>query len=112
LVDETALHLVPEPVWQGRGEGGYLPERFAEEGFIHTTHGEEELLAVANRYYADDPRPYLVLTLHLPAAGSPVRYDDPDRRYPHVYGPLDPVAVRSVRRAVRDADGTFLGFAP
>lgn len=111
LKEPTAFHLVPEPVWTARPPGGYRPERFAADGFIHLSHGEAEVLAVANRYYAADPRPYLVLTVDLAGAGSPVRYDDPDRRYPHVYGPLAPEGVVAVRRALRSAAGSFFGIA-
>ena len=52
------LHLVPEPHWRAHaGADRYAPEPFAEEGFIHTTHGEARLLEVANLFYRDDPRP-------------------------------------------------------
>ena len=51
----------------------------------------------ANRHYRDDPRDFLVLTVDLDATGSPWRFDDPDRIYPHVYGPI---ASSSVVRAV------------
>ncbi len=32
--------------------------------------------------------------------------------FPHLYGPIDLGAVVEVRRALRDEDGTFVGFAP
>ena len=66
------------------------------------------MVAVANRFYRDDPRPFLLLTLDLERTGSPWRFDDPDRRYPHVYGPIDPASVTEVRRMARDEAGTFL----
>lgn len=108
----TTLHLVPEPVWRAQeGEAGYLPERFAEEGFVHTTLGEETLLEVANRYYRHDPRPYLVLEVDLGRLAAPVRFDEAGERFPHVYGPIGRVAVGRIRRAVRDGDGTFVRVA-
>lgn len=102
------LHLVPEPVWEAhRDAPTYTPEAFAADGFIHCTDGEDNLLRVANTFYQNDPRPYLVLVLDVDRLRSPVRYDDPDRIYPHIYGPLNLDAVVAVRRAVRLADGSF-----
>jgi uncharacterized protein (DUF952 family) len=102
------LHLVPEPVWRAhQGATTYAPERFAEEGFVHCTDGEENVLRVGNTYYRTDPRPYLVLVLDVERLHSPVRYDDPSQIYPHVYGPINLDAVVAVRRVVRLADGSF-----
>jgi uncharacterized protein (DUF952 family) len=68
------------------------------------------MVDTANRFYAADPRPFVVLTLDLDALSVPWRYDDPEQRFPHVYGPLDPAAVIAVTRIARTADGTFLRF--
>jgi uncharacterized protein (DUF952 family) len=70
------------------------------------------MVAVANRFYAADPRPFLLLTLDLERTGSPWRFDDPGQRYPHVYGPIDPASVVEVRRMARSDDGAFTGPAP
>ena len=105
------LHLVPEPVWRAHeGSATYTPERFAEEGFVHCTDGEALLLEVANRYYRDDPRAYIVLDVDLGAVQAPAVYEDEARRYPHVYGSIERAAVRRVRRLERAADGSFTGF--
>ncbi len=106
-----SLHLVPEPAWHKQAAGDtYVPERFAEEGFVHTTLGEETLLEVANRYYRDDPRPYLVLDVDLDRLAAPVRFDEAGPSYPHVYGPIETTAVVRVRRADRDPAGAFVGI--
>ena len=104
------LHLVPEAAWDGPrpGRRRTCRPRTPDDGFVHCTDGDEEMVAVANRFYRDDPRPFLLLTLDLERTGSPWRFDDPERRYPHVYGPIDPACVLEVRRMARDADGTFL----
>ena len=81
------------------------PAAYAEDGFVHCTDGDDEMVAVANRFYAADPRPFLLLTLDLERTGSPWRFDDPERRYPHVYGPIDPASVVEVRRMARTDDG-------
>jgi regulator of RNase E activity RraA len=68
------------------------------------------MLATAERHYRGDRRRFLVLTIDLELAGSPWRFDDPDERYPHVYGPIDPQAVIAVDRPVRLADGSFVAL--
>jgi uncharacterized protein (DUF952 family) len=105
------FHTTPEAVWRAQeGRQTYAPERFAEEGFVHCTDGEGHLLEVANRYYRDDPRPYVVFDVDLGVVQATAVYEDEARRYPHVYGPIERAAVRRVRRLVRAADGSFTGF--
>lgn len=105
------LHLVPEAVWRAHDPARpYLPAAWERDGFIHCTDGDDELVAVANRFYTDDPRPYLVLTVDLERNGSPWRFDEPGDRYPHIYGPLDPAAVTDVRRVTRDRHGRFVAI--
>jgi uncharacterized protein (DUF952 family) len=107
-VTRPTLHLVPEPVWRARDASQpYAPSTFEAEGFVHCTDGEDEMVVVANRFYRDDPRAFLLLTLDLERTGSPWRFDDPDGRYPHVYGPIDPSSVIEVRRLARETDGRF-----
>ena len=107
----VTYHLVPVEEWQAKQQGDeYTPQAFAMDGFIHTTNGLEELAAVGNRYYKDDPRGYLALILDVANIVSPVRYDDPDQIFPHIYGPLNPSAIIGTLVAVRDADGTFRSF--
>ena len=107
--DAIAYHLVPAAVWgrAGPADEPFRPASLDTEGFVHLTHRAPDLVDVANRYYREDPRPYLVLTLALDRLTSPWRYDG-DERYPHVYGPLDREAITEMRLIERDADGTFL----
>ena len=106
--DTIAYHLVPAAAWKAASPGEpFRAASLDDEGFIHLTHRASDLAEVANRYYRDDPRPYLALTLALDRLTSPWRYDG-DERYPHVYGPLDRQAITEVTPIVRDADGTFL----
>ena len=105
------LHLVPEEAWAAHDPASpYLPAAYPQDGFVHCTDGDPEMVVVANRFYRGDPRDFLLLTLDLDRTGSPWRFDDPERRYPHVYGPIDPACVMEVRRMLRDADGTFVGI--
>lgn len=104
------LHLTPEAVWLSKAEGAtYQPEAFVDEGFIHCTDGEANLVRVANLFYQSDPRPHVVLVIEMERVTAPIRYEDPDRIFPHLYGPLNREAVVAVRAIARRDDGTFLG---
>lgn len=94
-----------------RASDQYAPAAFDDEGFVHCTLGLDRLLVPANIYYRDDRRRFVVLQIDLDRIHAPVRYDDPDRIYPHVYGPIDVAAVVATRSVVRADDGTFLGFS-
>jgi uncharacterized protein (DUF952 family) len=112
-VTRRTLHMLPAKAWASRDPAApYAPAAYAQDGFIHCTDGDVGMVATANRFYRGDPQPFLVLTVDLDAAGSPWRFDDPEQRFPHIYGTLDPGAVIAVRRLVRDPDGTFTGISP
>ncbi len=86
----------------------YRPRSLETEGFIHCTDGRDRVIETANRYYTDDSRPYLLVTLDLQRVSAEWRYDDRERVYPHIYGPLEMEAVRAVERLTRAEDGRFL----
>jgi uncharacterized protein (DUF952 family) len=105
------LHLAAEAAWEAHDPATpYTPPRYAEEGFIHCTDGDDEMLRTANRHYRAVPGTFLCLTVDLERTGSPWRIDEPGKPYPHIYGPLDPAAVVAVRRFTRAPDGTFTGL--
>jgi len=107
----TTLHLCPAAVWNAqRNAGAYFPEAYAEDGFIHCTDGDEELLAVGNRYYQDDPREFVVLSVDLTANGEHWIYEDPGQIFPHIYGPISPAAVVGVRPILRENNRAFTGI--
>lgn len=103
------FHLVPAAVWEASDPAAdYLPESFATEGFIHTTHDPAELIATGNRHYREDARPYLVLKIDVSRVRAPIRINDPAGRYLHLLGPLNRDAIVAVRPASRADDGTFV----
>ena len=107
----TTFHLVPEARWRARQvEEPYEAPSLATEAFIHCTDGVEAMVATANRFYAEDPQAFLVLTIDLDALTVPWRYDEPGSPFPHIYGPLDPPAVLAEAPMRRAPDGRFLGF--
>ncbi|SRR5579871_1146694 len=104
-------HGVPEAVWRAQSEAPqYLPERFADEGFIHTSPDPHSLADALNRHYADDPRPYLALVVDLERVTAPWRRSrQPELgvAFPHIHGPLNRDAVVAVLPVPRAA-GRFL----
>jgi uncharacterized protein (DUF952 family) len=65
---------------------------------------------VGNTFYTAEHRELVALALSVPAITSEVRYDDPDEKFPHIYGPLNPGAVIGKLKVVRGGDGGFLAF--
>lgn len=104
-------HLVPADVWADRDPAAaYAPASVESEGFIHCTDGAAAMVATANRHYRTDPRAFLVLTIDLDATGSAWRFDDPEKAYPHIYGPIEPAAVLSAVPIPRNTEGEFQPF--
>jgi uncharacterized protein (DUF952 family) len=105
------FHLVPAAVWAAADRAArYAPQSLRDEGFVHCTDGAAELAATFDRHYATDPRPFVALTLDLDALDVPWRFDAPGSPFPHVYGPIAPVAVVAVDNVERGADGRFAGL--
>ena len=103
-----AYHLLPRPVWESfSGQDLYEPEAYDQDGFIHLTLGTDPLLAVANLFYAGDTRDFEVLVLDLNRIQSPVKYEDPDQIYPHIYGLLNTDAVIGELKVDRTTNGAF-----
>ncbi len=110
------LHLLPVERWaawrDGSPDARYEPDGFAGDGFVHCTDAPGDLVIVANVHYVEDLRPYVVLELELGQAGAPWRYDDPERRFPHVYGALSRACVVGVAPMRREPDGRFTAIGP
>jgi uncharacterized protein (DUF952 family) len=110
-VATTTFHLTPLEWWEAADPKAPLSApSLGTEGFIHCTTGADEMVATANRHYATDPRPFVVVTVDLDRVTSPWRVEDERRVYPHVFGPIDRAAIVAVGPAPRDADGRFLAF--
>ena len=106
------FHLVPEAVWTTSDPAtGYEAASLDSEGFIHCTDRLEPLGVTFDRYYANDPRPFLALTIDLDTLDVPWRYDVPGSPYPHIYGSIARTAVLDVSRVERDGAGRFAGLS-
>ena len=75
---------------------------------MHCTDGAQNLVEVGNRYYRNDLGQFLVLYVEKARVKSPIKYEDPEEIYPHIYGPLNRDAIVDVRPAPRNPDGSFL----
>ena len=81
----------------------------AEEGFIHASGDEEQMLRVAVRLFAGrtDLLALEVDINRLPEESPVIREAARSGEiYPHVYGPINPGAVVRVRRLIPDAAGS------
>jgi uncharacterized protein (DUF952 family) len=87
----------------------YAPGAFPEERFIHCTDGLDHAIETANRYFRDDSRTFVLLTIDLDRVSAPVRYEDESRIYPHIYGRLELSAIVSASGLARSPDGSFRG---
>jgi uncharacterized protein (DUF952 family) len=104
----TTYHLVARRVWEAADPGRpYAPPSLESEGFVHCTDGADEVAATANRYYRD-LADLVALVIDPSRLSAPLRYEDPRRVYPHVYGPIDRGAIVDVVPMPRAADGAFL----
>lgn len=109
------LHLAHVDEWAqalqtGQFEWSTRGQTLAQVGFIHMST-DSQLVGVAQRYYADDPEPLLLLVVdveHTEAAGSPLRWESADgEKYPHVYGPIPTTAVVAALPVEFDETGNF-----
>lgn len=106
-------HMISTESWlRVRGQQIFEPESLADEGFIHCTVGERNLLEVAERHYRTEPGDWLVLVLDPARITHEVHWEvQPDGlAYPHIYGPVNLDAVTEVCRFPRAPDGAFLPF--
>lgn len=88
----------------------YVPADFERDGFIHCTDGERRLADTLSAYYGDSPGDWLVLYIDKDRVQSPIKYEDPEHVFPHIYGPLNQDAIVAVRPLTRTSDGKF--FVP
>ncbi len=86
----------------------YLPPDYARDGFIHCTDGADRLLATLTAYYADQPGDWVALVIDTDLLTSPMKYEDPERVFPHIYGPVNRDAIIEVRALTRAEDGAFV----
>jgi len=87
----------------------YRAKSLELEGFIHCSRFEQ-VLDVANYLFADSAD-LVLLCIDPHLLNSELRWESVgDQIYPHVYGPINLGAVKSVREFKPDDDGVFRNF--
>lgn len=99
------FHVVPVDEWTADVERPYAPASLATDGFVHSSPDEQAALAIANGPYRDVPD-LLVLVIDEAGLGAEVRWEgSKDMLFPHVYGPIERIAVSAVLAVSRDENG-------
>lgn len=118
------LHLLPSTAWDSLGTDEPVTNASLEhEGFIHCTDEAAVLLQIANRFYTASSGDFVVLHVDTDLLTSRCIWEEPAHvdgstgpslapTFPHVYGPIDRVAIVATRRIDRDASGRFTGYGP
>ena len=102
-------HLALARDWEGDPGADYavstIGRTLADEGFIHCSF-PEQVQAVADRFYRNRPD-VLLLEIDADALTSPVKVEPipGGESYPHIYGPIDRVAVVRVVPVPLSEDG-------
>lgn len=109
---EHLFHIAVASEWEAALDGaGYetstLGRTVAEEGFTHCSRAHQ-VAGVAAFLYGDVAEPLVLLEIDPALLTSPVVDEVPpgaSETFPHVYGPLDVVAVVAAHPVGRDAQG-------
>ena len=107
---DVIYHLAFQSDWEAaQSAGEYRSPSLSEEGFIHASADEEQMMRVVSRLFAGRTD-LLVLDVDTDqlAKGSDL-IREPSRSgeiYPHVYGPINLDAVVRVRALIVDASGS------
>jgi release factor glutamine methyltransferase len=101
-------HICQHKQWsKAQGSGSYKCMSLGEEGFIHCSQ-PEQILQVADRFYRD-VSDLVVLWIDPEKITSEIRWESADGElFPHIYGPIDLVAVRAVTELKPESDGIYL----
>ncbi|MEK7248769.1 MAG: DUF952 domain-containing protein [Chloroflexota bacterium] len=106
---DITFHGTPAAHFDSLDPGqAYVPANFEREGFIHCTDGERRLADTLTAYYGDQPDDWLVLYIDRARVKAQIKYEDPERVFPHIYGPPNRDAIVAVRPIIRTNDGAFL----
>lgn len=102
-------HITSLSEWNNaQAEGEYLPQGFAEEGFIHCSYSHQ-ILTVAHRFYKGQ-NGLVILVIESSTMNSSLVEENLEggtELYPHLYSPLP---INSVVKAVAfpcNIDGSF-----
>ncbi len=116
---EPIYHLTTGPELRGGCTSEvYAPARLPEDGFVHCTGSPAVTLSVADDYFGGADQPVYLLVIDPEALRATLRFEaaapiegggrahlaEADL-FPHVYGPIDRVAITGAGALVRAATG-------
>jgi uncharacterized protein (DUF952 family) len=103
-------HLLPQAVWAAQpADQPYRAPSLVTERFIHCTAEVPWLVQVANTFYRHEDGAFVILCVEETQVTAPIQWEKVDNwRFPHIYGPLSPDAIRAVVPFPRTASGEFL----
>lgn len=106
---QVIYHMTPQAAWDAqRNQVNFAPASLVEEGFIHCTAEPEKLLQVANHFYQAIPGPFIIVCIAPERLDAELRWEMADGHcFPHIYGPLNRVAVERVLPFSRQPDNRF-----
>ena len=102
------LHIISQAEWDQVGTH-YHPVSLNTEGFIHCSTLETVLIPANERFQGQKSLHLLVIDPH--SVSAPIVFEDCEERgieFPHIYGPLERTAVRSVLPFPTNEAGQFV----
>jgi uncharacterized protein (DUF952 family) len=109
LLVSLITHITSRSMWQdAQQRGAYEAPSLHTEGFIHCST-PAQVAATANRFYRAQ-RGLLVLYIDPTLLTAPLKYEpgtDVADLFPHIYGPLNLMAIVRVADFEPDAAGDF-----
>ncbi|MCD4753837.1 MAG: YcgN family cysteine cluster protein [Anaerolineaceae bacterium] len=86
----------------------YICDSLENEGFIHCSN-EHQILQVANSYF-HGRLDVIILAIKEDELHAPLKYEkavDVDEQFPHIYGPVNMIAIKRVVPFKPQPDGSF-----
>jgi uncharacterized protein (DUF952 family) len=104
------FHITTRARWEeAAATGGYRPEAFQVDGFIHCST-REQVIQVANIRFRGH-HGLVLLVIDTDKVEAKIVYENLEggqQLFPHIYGPLNLDAVVQVAEFVPEADGYFV----
>lgn len=108
-MERYILHITSKTEWEAALKvGEYLPARFDEEGFIHSST-KAQVLGPANLFYKGQ-RDLILLHIDTALVEPRIVYENlegGEQHFPHIYGPLSVAAIIATHQFPPGPDGTF-----
>jgi len=103
-------HIAPLEQWEAQlDQPDYRASSLRHEGFIHCTAEPEKLEQVANQFYRESPRSYMIACIAVGRLDADLRWEEADAHlFPHIYGPLNRSAVVATLPFPRDVNNRFV----